>query len=192
MPRAEVTAVLEGLTSGRLTLRDLGARRLATYLGKTTGALYHHFGSLDGFLHAIADAGFVRLGATLTARTDGTPEGIAEAYLRFAFDHPSLYALMFDRPFDWTALRARCAIGQAPGVVLWRAFVARLEAEGGSADDARAIYGALHGLASLALSGRANIGDLETPDQEVAIRVARRLVRRILSTDSTDPQETDS
>ncbi len=193
MVRDEVERVADALTDGRLASGDLGARRLASFLGRTTGVLYHHWGSLDGFLHAVANVGFGKLGQALVTRADGSLEDLAETYLRFAFEHPSLYNLMFERPFDWDALRGRCAVQDAPGVAMWHAIVARLEADGAEdpADDARGLYGALHGLASLALSGRANIGEIDTPDEEVAVRVARRLVRSILSQNSNpNPGET--
>lgn len=182
MSRDEVQTVCDALASGALSPETLGARRIATLLGRTTGLLYHHWGSLDGFLLEVAHLGWRRFADELRALPSPTLPDLAEAYLRFAFRHPALYHLMVERRLDWPRLRAEGRLADNASLQLWDAFALRLR-QAGSAhpnEDARVMYAALHGLASLALSGRANVRDLDTPDADVAVRAARHLIARLL------------
>ena len=175
-----VIRVKEALRSGELGHDDLTARKLGSFLGKTTSVLYHHWGSLDGFLHAVVSSAMV----DLAQRVDplGPIEGLAETYITFALESPVLYELMFSRPVDWQNLRQTEDLGSSPGLLLFRALASRLELAGSDApmDDARILYAGLHGLASLAITGRANVDEIETSDGEVALRAARRLVHHIV------------
>ena len=182
MSREEVSRVCDALASGELTADTLGARRVADLLGRTTGLLYHHWGSLDGFLHEVAQLGWTRMADALMEHALHPVQDLAEAYLRFAFQHPALYHLMSERRFDWARLRADGRLSAGAGLDLWDALTSRLSSAGSDApaEDARLLYASLHGLASLALSGRANVRDIDTTDEEVALRAARHLVRRLL------------
>jgi hypothetical protein len=64
---------------------------------------------------------------------------------------------------------------------LWRGLVAQVAAFGSQKplDDARLFVAGLHGLVSMALSGRANVGTLEVSDKDAAISAARRLAHLI-------------
>lgn len=193
MSRDEVERVCEALAVGELTAATLGARSVAGFLGRTTGLLYHHWGSLDGFLLAVSQAGWSRLGASLmtTAAADPTDLAVlAEGYLRFAFRHPALYHLMTERRLDWARLKAEGRLTSGASLDLWDGLAARVAAAGSDApaEDARLLYAALHGLASLALSGRANVRDVNTTDEEVAIRTARRLADRLVCGNPAHPQ----
>jgi AcrR family transcriptional regulator len=183
-------AVCAALARGKLGTADLTARQLGTFLGKTTSVLYHHWGSLDGFLFAVSQVGFRRLGERLMGgleRGEGLA-GIAAEFVAFGLDHPALYDLMLERRYDWQALRAGGAFTrEVPGVELWTAMTAYL-AGAGSRDpdgDARILYAGLHGLVSLALSGRANVGMLTQSDRELAIASAKKLVARLIPHDPT-------
>lgn len=57
-----------------------------------------------------------------------------------------------------------------PGLSMWRSIAADI-----GPDHARLFYAGLHGLVSLAKSGRANIGNAEKSDREVALAAARTL-----------------
>lgn len=168
-----------------LAEEDLAARRVAAFLGKTTGALYHHFDSLDGFLFAVSQCGF----AELLRRVEevfahgGDVADVAETFVDFGLDHPEVYRLVFERRYDWDALRAAGAFDGPllPGSELWEAMLRVLKG-GGSKDpetDVRLLWAGLHGMVSLASSGRANVGALEKTDREVARAAARELARRI-------------
>ncbi len=182
MVRPEVARVAAALAGGELSCEGLAARRVAALLGKTTGALYHHFGSLDRFLYEVAQHGWRLVAAELAPRLSEPPEELAEAWLRWVFAHPELYRLMADHPFHWARLRDAGAFDtEGPALGLFDALVARLALAGSPSppDDARAIQAVLQGLASLALSGRANVREVDTPDEEVAVRVARHAVSRL-------------
>jgi len=184
MPDDGTERVYQALMRGELADEDLSTRRIAKLLGKTTGAVYHHHGSLDGFLFAVSQKGYAALQGQLEevfARTQDLAD-LAQAFVEFGLDHPELYPLMFERRYDWDGLRA-AGVFDGPiksGELL--ASVLCLLAEAGSRDpaaDARLLMAGLHGLVSLAASGRANVGALTTPDRDVAVGAARDLARRI-------------
>lgn len=177
--------VFRALERGELGEGELSARQVCAYLGYTTGHLYHHFGSLDGLLCGVAQLAFHKLGIhLLTAagtRGDDAP-AVAQAFVEFGLQNPTLYALMFERRYDWAALRARGLVSDsAPGLELWRGLVAQVSAFGSEAplDDARLLMAGLHGLVSMARSGRANVGVLEESDRDAAVSSARRLARLV-------------
>jgi AcrR family transcriptional regulator len=186
-------AVYDALAEGAIGNEDLTARQLGTFLGKTTSVLYHHWGSLDGFLFAVSQVGFRRLGSELGRRLKrgARLDDIAAAFVTFGLDHAAVYALMFERRYDWDALRRSGVFDEeVPGLDLWTSMVAFLAGAGaGDPDgDARILHAGLHGLVSLALSGRANVGKLSSSDRALAISSARKLARRLLPLDSTkDP-----
>lgn len=76
-------------------------RRIADAVGYTPGALYAYFRDKDEILYALHVEGFARLRAALTAGDELplTPGErlyrLGELYLRFAFENPQLYQLMF-------------------------------------------------------------------------------------------------
>ncbi len=186
-----IRTIRDALASGELDAADLSARRIAGLLGKTTGVLYHHWGSLDGFLFAVAQDGYVLLSELLLAAAPGGLPAVAEAFIEFGLDHSLLYRLMFERTWDWDALRAAGAFVDLPGHALWDRVTSTLEA-GGSQDpagDALLLHATLHGLVSLANSGRANVADLTVTDREAALRAARTMAERICS--APLPEQTD-
>jgi AcrR family transcriptional regulator len=179
-----VETVRDALADGEVSAEELTARGVGALLGKTTGALYHHFGSLDGFLHQVAQSGFVRLGneliGVLGARGDLCD--VAQRFVEFGLGHPALYELMFERKYDWDALRRAGALeGVQAGAALWSGVVEHLARKGSRhADrDARLLFAGLHGLVSLAASGRANVGRTDIPDTALAKTLARDLARRL-------------
>jgi AcrR family transcriptional regulator len=179
-----VGRVVKALERGRLRLDQLTARGLGAFLGKTTSVVYHHYGSLDGFLFAVSQAGFVELGARLrlVLERGGSLEDVCEAFVAFGLDAPALYALMFERRYDWALLRRAGMFEKKPlGLDLWSGLITLLGSAGSRApdSDARLLMAGLHGLVSLAATGRANVGALERTDREVALASARDLARRI-------------
>jgi AcrR family transcriptional regulator len=175
---------------------SITARDLAKFVGKTTSLLYHHWGSLDGFLYAVSQQGFEELAQRLQAVTNaggGLPE-LAEEFVSFGLESPGLYTLMFERHYDWAALKKSGAferVGSATG--LWQGLVEYLKSAGSDDPDmdARLFYSGLHGMVSLAVSGRANFSALTKTDREIAILSARRLALR-LSRPSSRQEPTSS
>jgi AcrR family transcriptional regulator len=183
-PDAAVNRVCRALAKGRISVDSITARDLAKFVGKTTSLLYHHWGSLDGFLYAVSQQGFEELGQRFEAvmkSGGGLPE-LAEEFVGFGLESPALYALMFERRYDWPALKKSGAferVGSA--TAMWQALVGYLKSAGSEDPDmdARLFYAGLHGMVSLAVSGRANFGALTKTDREIAILAARRLALRL-------------
>ncbi len=174
-----VARIVDGLLTGQLAAADLSARGLGAYVGKTTGHVYHHWGSLGGLLFAVSKEGFRRLGELLVSvfREREDLADVAEAFVAFGLQHPALYHVMFEYPYDWAELRARGLLdGPMPGLALWRAVALDIGSE-----QARLLYAGLHGLVSLAKGGRANIGDSAQPDGDVARKSARALAELLVS-----------
>jgi AcrR family transcriptional regulator len=189
LPQDPAEAILAALYAGELGEGDLTARQLGAFLGKTTGHVYHHWGSLDGLLFAVSQAAFARLARDLGAVSSrgGDLEDVAAAFVDFGLAHPALYQVMFERRYDWAALRAqgRLTPDAQPGLGMWGALAAAI-----GADEARLLFAGLHGLVSLAASGRANIGALTRTDREVARASARLLARKLsTATQDTTPKE---
>lgn len=179
-----VEKVCRALSRGRLGLDQLTARGLGSFLGKTTSVVYHHFGSLDGFLFAVSQQGYRALRERLQGvlQDGGRLDDMAEAFVRFGLESPALYSVMFERRYDWAALRKSGAFDKKPlGLELWAELCAFLRASGSSDPDgdARMIMAGLHGTVSLAASGRANVGALTRSDRDIALASARSLARRI-------------
>lgn len=173
-----VDRVFRALLRGELGTADLGARSLSTWLGQSTMGLYHHFGSLDGFLIRVDGEGWRHLlGRLDRAQREGAD--LAElglAYVKFAMAHPALYEIMAVRSFDRARLRAGGRLrAERPLLEGFHQLLLRA----GSADpehDAVLLFAALHGLASLATSGRLDLGAGKSPSQRL-LEAVTNLVR---------------
>ncbi len=111
--------------AGQLSLRDL-----AREIGVSHAAPRRHFADRQALLDALAEAGFVRLGAALrTALTEGGAErpfpsrvrDAVVAFAHFATENPALYELMNSgkhRPgADEVARAAAAAFGQVTDLI---------------------------------------------------------------------------
>jgi AcrR family transcriptional regulator len=83
-------------------VQELSLRELARAVGVSHGAPRRHFPDRQALLDALAEAGFVRLGAELRTAVDAAGEGFeprlqatAAAYVRFATRDAALLELMF-------------------------------------------------------------------------------------------------
>ncbi|WP_437552465.1 TetR/AcrR family transcriptional regulator [Sorangium sp. So ce367] len=159
-----VERVFMALCEGRLTRDELTARKIAAFLGQTTMVLYHHFGSLDGFLIRVDGLGWRRLAERLDARARAGADAraLAVGYVEFALCHPDLYWLMAERRFDRARLREQGRLRLARP--LWSSFVELLRHHGSRRpeEDTYVLFAGLHGIAMLALSGRANLGEVSS------------------------------
>lgn len=137
-------------------LDQLSLARLAERLNIRTPSLYNHISSLDGVRHALAVRGARELGDRLARAAIGKngAEGIfavADAYRRFAKEHPGIYAasLRAALPGD-TELIA--AAEEAMSVI--RAVLAPYHlTEENLIHAARALRSLAHGFVSLELAG---------------------------------------
>ena len=97
----ESTFVRERLIRGAIELialegcSSLGVRRLAQASERTTMCVYSKFGSRGSLL----TAAYGRVAEDLLASVR-TQDAAADAYHRWAAEHPELYVLLFDQPLD--------------------------------------------------------------------------------------------
>lgn len=173
--------VFDALVDGDLGEADLTTRRLTSFLGVSTTYIYHHHGSLDGFLLRVAQLGFALLAQNLTGGLDD----MATTYVTFGLRHPSLYRLMMERPYDWTARDDEAPLREGAALLLWERLAHRLHASGVQpahvASELRLLLSTLHGAILLAQSGRANVMDTSVSDEDAALAVAQAAVGRLLS-----------
>ncbi|AYG68831.1 MULTISPECIES: TetR/AcrR family transcriptional regulator [unclassified Rhizobium] len=133
-------------------------RRLADEIEYSQPVLYSHFENRDAIVGAVALEGFSELAAMLRAaiRPSSTPkelvEGVATAYLDFAFARPAMYEAMFILP---TGLRFARSDTPAPLREGFRAMAAVVAPFSQDLDTAtETFWAALHGLAELERHGR--------------------------------------
>lgn len=193
---AAIERIYRALVAHELDPTDLSARRIAAFLDRTTGAVYHRWGSVDGLLFTVGQRGFVDLDRRLRAVFSKASDlaACAAAYVEFGLDHPGIYPLMFERRYDWAALRAAGYFERVvPGTGFLTAVVQMVHTSGSKDPiaDARLLMAGLHGLVSFAASGRMNTGDLSRTDRAVAVASARDLAARIQrSSTNTEPTTT--
>lgn len=139
----------------------LNLRQLATRVGVTSGAPYHHFASREALLAAIAEEGFLELESRLiaareaaTAAAGSQLEALGEAYVRFAMAHRGHFRVMFHGD-------AMTAGPTKPGMrafELLREAVLVCQSEGAApvGDPAPLVltaWSAVHGFATLCVDG---------------------------------------
>jgi AcrR family transcriptional regulator len=90
-------AALEARGAAALSLRELSRA-----VGVSHASPRRHFSDKQGLLDALALTGFQRLAATLSQAAKGRARDLnarivrtAQAYVKFALEHPALWALMF-------------------------------------------------------------------------------------------------
>ena len=138
----------------------LTIRRIAEAVDRTQPAIYQHFASKDALLETLAIDGFVALHARLelAARTDERPfDAVAEAYVRFGFERPRLYALMFVDPSDVTfASETRTPEpARASFAIFMKTLSRQTQLPVARADTAtEVLWGAMHGLVMLSINNR--------------------------------------
>lgn len=191
IPRRAIEATIR-----LLDRRDAAAITLAEVaeaIGCRAPALYGHFANKNALLRAVHDEGFrILLEEKLAIAARHGPDGPARleaggrAYLRFAFERPGLYRLMFAPPA--TAGLPEDAFADDPGLrclAVLREAIAACRSTGHIADTdpddmALTLWSAVHGAASLALQNR-----LPTPrgsDPDAAFAVVETMMAFIRAT----------
>lgn len=140
------------------------ARRVASEAGRSTMAVYTHFGSMDELLAQIWTEGFRRFGAALdqpTTTRDPVADWMSQgwAYRHFALTEPHLYAVMFSR--DSRDLGNVSAHDREAAAATFTALLDRIErctaAGRWEIDDAamagELVWAAVHGHTVLELGG---------------------------------------
>ena len=157
------------LTAAERTLaekgaRELSLRELAREAGVSHAAPRRHFADKQALLDALAEDGFIRLGAELRMAMDAAGPAFvdqlaafARAYVRFATDHAALLELMFavkHRPGAASSLReAADRTFAAPLELFEKAQASGAIVPGDPERVGTVALAALHGLASMANGG---------------------------------------
>ncbi len=142
---------------------ELSVRRVAAEIGASTRVLYTAFGDRAGLIEALATEGFDRLTEQLRAapaRSDPSARlvGLAHAYLAFAREQPTFFALMFGAPFaevfptKQSRTIARASLEPLIEAVAYARTHSLLDA-GDPVTTARTMWSAMHGPAHLEAYG---------------------------------------
>lgn len=141
-------------------LEGFSLRQAARLAGVSIGAPAHHFGSVKGLLTEVALLGYESLGNYLNAvDSDGCPNRVlrrfAQAYVDFALAHMGRFRLMF-RPDLVDREDPRYAAASEKALAGFAAAIARREGAGPNRmADLFLVWSSIHGIASLAVDGKA-------------------------------------
>ena len=152
-------------------VEHLSLRSLATEVGVSPSAAYHHFADKDALIAAVAQQGFVMLEQAVTDAATAVPPtadpanrlgAAAGAYIDFAVAHPHLFRVAF------SGHRSGAPVSPGPAGVVHPLLGQLLDdiAEAGSVPaelrlgaDAF-VWAAVHGMATLVLEGFLRIDDV--------------------------------
>jgi AcrR family transcriptional regulator len=139
-------------------------RQLAAELGVSPMTPYRYFTDKDAILAAIRARGFDRFAQALEAALASTDDldararAATAAYVRFAFQHPAAYRLMFDltQPGEagYPDLLRASARARATMTVNIRAMIAAGMIEGDPLVLGHAFWAAMHGLIVLKMADK--------------------------------------
>jgi AcrR family transcriptional regulator len=148
----------------------LSTRKIAGAIGYTVGSLYLVFQNLDDLVIQVNARTLGQLGAWLDRAAPphcDARSGVMElgrAYLRFAARHRSRWELIFDRRLapdmvlpDWYRQEVMALFGRVERLL---ADYAPERSEEDRALAARALWSGVHGVCSLALSGKLDLAGI--------------------------------
>ncbi|ADG73181.1 transcriptional regulator, TetR family [Cellulomonas flavigena DSM 20109] len=148
---------------------------LARRLGVSTAAPYRHFADRDALLDALCLEGYALFGAALAraARTTDDPREVLHAlgvaYLTFAREHPSFFAIMFTGRSDATIEAGAPTFEPLVQAVLAAQQAGALPAGTDPRVLSRTLWATLHGLAVLSRQrGFVKLGLDDTDERLVA------------------------
>ena len=156
---------------GHGSVAALTLRAAAREAGVSPAAPYRHFADRDALIAAVAERGFAALFDRMrasVARAPASPERglqeIAVAYLRFALDRPAEYRVMFGPELADRTRHAGLKQASTQVFALLAEGIGGLQRAGRvRAGDVHAMalsaWALVHGLAMLALDGRAADGE---------------------------------
>jgi AcrR family transcriptional regulator len=164
----------------------LNLRRLAAGVGVTQPALYRHFAGKDALLDEIALRGMQAFVSRAREAQEGARDAydalarFAEAYVRHAAENPGWFRLHFGRGLAERSARAAAVV--EAGVEARDLALRPLACIVPPGDPAfghtfRALWGTLHGLASLVTERVFQL----VPDDEARIRAARAAAAEFLA-----------
>jgi AcrR family transcriptional regulator len=165
-------------------------RELARRVGVSHNASYRHFADKEALLAAVAEQGFISLGASFAAQMQPGTSSVdtfaaaGQAYVLWALENPSSFRVMFrmtDAGERYPSLRVA---GMAAFQVLLD-LVTAAQAEGavGPGDPkllALTAWSTVHGLARLMVDGAIPLEEL--PDPETSARMVTQTLMNGLET----------
>jgi AcrR family transcriptional regulator len=142
-------------------------RQVAAHIGYSATTIYRYFENKDELLFALLSDGFLAFGRTLHAAAHSTRdplqriEALGRAYIAFGLQHPVHYQVMFMQRADFLFERRKGH--DQPKIdsfnILQEAVKAAMDAgvmQRGDVDAySHALWAAVHGLTSLAITGGA-------------------------------------
>lgn len=162
----------------------LTVRAIASAAGVAPMSVYNHLGGKNGVLDALLVRGFDGLSEALRGVDTGDPfEDLAESgrrYRQFAREHPSHYALMFERSVPDFVPSAQ-TIGHALAsfreleLLVGRAMSTGAIAAGDPAEVAQRLWNTCHGSVSLELRGIGFCDDPRATGEATSYAVLRGL-----------------
>jgi len=152
-------------------------RAVAEAAGCSATTIYQRFASKDELLHGAVVRGLEWFGSASASATEGA-RGLAllatnsHAYVEWGITNPSMYRLIFEQrlptPAEGAELQRRRSGLERQHQMLAGVLSARpngaVEVDAGLASDT--VFVALHGIVSLAISGRL-LGPMATVDQQL-------------------------
>lgn len=161
--RTKLLAIGERLV-GEEGLDGLQARRVAREADCSVGSIYNVFGDIDGFIAEVNTLTLQRMRVYLEAavldRADKSLRGslliLANTYARFAIEHPNEWQAVFKhrRP-EGSPTLPRYQQEQEQLLALIAAHLTEIEAQSEKrARLARTLFGAVHGIVTLAVDDR--------------------------------------
>jgi len=151
-------------------IEGLSLRKLSEEVGVSRTAPYHHFKNKNELLCAVAADGFVKWEEQLFSSKDFNNEGASQetrfrnfvqSYVRFAYENPSLYDLMFGRPiwqqstFNTSILKEKAypSFQYVRGIIKNWQSIGLLPPEENNLRMTKVIWSSLHGIARLVIDG---------------------------------------
>lgn len=157
---------------------QISLREVARAADVSHNAPYHHFADRRGLLKTLAErsmAGLVEAVLAAVAAATGDEDRLraaAEAYIRFASERPHAFEAIYD---PTVCVPGAPTATMAPLIDELEGLLARLATDGGLGEptDPVALWGLMHGLATLAAAGHL--------EREAAVAAARGAIDRLLA-----------
>ncbi len=161
--------------------KPLSLRSVAKEAGVSPAAPYHHFGSKDGLMAAIATEGFDQLGVAIAAKAKRKAdpvdalETLLSTYITFAVAHPTHYDIMFDQRLSDASAFPSLHKSASTAFERLAAHVAAASQTPQTGADAAFIWAFSHGVVELAKRGLLQQLLGTSSVEQVAKEAARRL-----------------
>lgn len=166
-------------------MASLSTRKIAKEIGCAVGTIYNVFSNLDDIILTINAATMVRLQSELQKEAQQEDDPFAalirlgKAYVSFSRDNYNLWSLLVDHKLSSGNVLPKSYREKVSGLFFWvSSLVAPLVFGDQERADraARVLWASLHGVCSLAMSGK-----LDTVNAETADVLADSLLRNYLS-----------